>query len=54
MQFIYAIWSVVQAALRTLDRQSDHRDQVDAEQYLANSQSIAELEFRERNWSYSH
>lgn len=54
MQFLYSIWSLVQAALRTLDRQSDHQDQMDAEQYLANSQSTAELEFRERNWSHSH
>ena len=54
MQFLYSIWSLARAALRTLDRQSDLQDQIDAEQYLANSQSIAELEFRERNWSHSH
>lgn len=54
MQFLYSVWSLLQAAMRTLDRQSDHQDQMDAEQYLANSQSTAELEFRERNWSHSH
>lgn len=54
MQLLYTLWSLVQAALRTLDRQSDHHDQMEAEQYLATSQSIAELEVRERNWAHSH
>ena len=54
MHSIYSIWLLVRSAARALGRGSDRMDQIDAELYLAGSNSIAELELRERDWLLSH
>jgi len=54
MHSIYSIWLLIRSAARALGRGSDRMDQIDAELYLAGSNSIAELELRERDWLLSH
>ena len=54
MHTLYTVWSLLRSALRALGRTSDRQDQADAELYLANAQSIAELEHRERDWLHTH
>jgi hypothetical protein len=54
MHTLYSIWLLVRSSVRAFARGSDRMDQIDAETYLEGSQSIAELELRERDWLMSH
>lgn len=50
MNTIFFLWSSILSTLRALGRRSDHQEQLSVEHYLSNSQSIADLEYREHQW----
>lgn len=50
MNHIYFLWAALQSAYQAFDRKSDQQEQRAVESYLCGSQSVAELESRERQW----
>lgn len=54
MNTLYFLWTTVRSAFRALGRNSDRQEQREAESYLSDARSFAELECRQRNWMQSH
>jgi hypothetical protein len=54
MNHLFFLWSAVRSACEALNISSDRQDQRAVEAYLSQSQSVSELEYRERQWLRSH
>ena len=54
MNHIFFLWSAVRSACEALNLNADRDDQRAVEAYLSQSQSVSELEYRERQWMRSH
>ena len=48
MNFLHLLWTSAQSAFQSISRSANQREQHAVEAYLSKSQSVAELEFRER------
>ena len=48
MNFLHLLWTSARCACQTISRNADQREQQAVEANLSKSQSIAELEYRER------
>lgn len=51
---LYFIFRALRSAFDALERRSNARDQRAIETYLANVQSMSELEHRQRQWLRAH
>lgn len=54
MNTLYFLWSAMRSVFQALGRNSDKREQRDVETYLAQAQSFAELEYRQRHSMQFH
>lgn len=54
MNSLFFLWLAVSTACRRWSRRSDEQEQQAVEAYLSQSQSINDLEYRERQWMRSH
>lgn len=50
MNTLYFLWATAHSAYLALGRNADRQEQHAVEAYLSRSQSVAELEYRERQW----
>lgn len=53
MNTLFFLWSAIRCLGRSLGRLSDEQEQQAVEAYLSQSQSINDLECRERQWMRS-
>ena len=54
MNHLFFLWSAVRSACEVLNINADRDDRRAVEAYLSQSQSVSELEYRERHWMHSH
>jgi hypothetical protein len=54
MNHLFFLWFAAQSAYQAYSQKSDLNDQRAVEAYLGQSQSISDLEYRERQWMRAH
>lgn len=54
MNILFFLWSSARRAFKALGHFLDRQEQRDAESYLSQAQSFADLEYCERHWMQSH
>lgn len=50
MNTLFFLWTGICSACRAFSRNSDKKEQQAVETYLSQSQSVNDLEYRERQW----
>ncbi len=54
MNHLFFFWSALRSMQQAYSRRADSQEQRAMEAYLSGSQSVYELEFRERQWLRAH
>lgn len=54
MNIALLFWLYVRRAVQAVGRSMESREGSDVERYLSHSQSLADLESRQRDWLQSH
>ena len=54
MNFLALTWSAAKSVYETITAPAQEQDQRAMDAYLSQAQSVAELEYRERQWMRAH